>query len=185
MADYLSILDTADCEEKFFAVALRLPAAQRPTLLNVACVDSPQLRQRLEALLKAHAEAGDLLEFPGKAAGAGRSARMRAPVRWPAGVIKSGCGSQGNTVSAGGMVPFPSPQPSPSGRGSDDDQPAAPRTCELPDVAPAVPSPRGAGQGEGKGRVHPKTSYPCIPRNLLYPAHPFLTTPLAGEQADW
>lgn len=68
MADHLAILDAGSGEEDLFAVALRLPAGARPALLDLACPGAPQLRQRLEALLKAHAEAGDLLEFPGKAA---------------------------------------------------------------------------------------------------------------------
>lgn len=73
MAEKVSTLAAAACEEQLFAVALRLPAGTRPTLLEAVGADAPQIRQRLEALLKAHAEAGNLLDSPSKAADANPS----------------------------------------------------------------------------------------------------------------
>ena len=47
-----------------FTAALRLPAADRPAYLEQACGSDPGLRQRVEALLQAHAQAGDFMEQP-------------------------------------------------------------------------------------------------------------------------
>jgi eukaryotic-like serine/threonine-protein kinase len=41
-------------EEVLFALALDMPAAKRPALLDAMCADDPALRQRLETLLAAH-----------------------------------------------------------------------------------------------------------------------------------
>ncbi len=45
-----------------FDVAGQLPAAQRRAFLRNACAEEPELRQEVESLLEAAAEAGDFLE---------------------------------------------------------------------------------------------------------------------------
>ena len=50
--------------ERLFATALALPAAERGAFLERECAGQPALRQKLEALLTAHVDAGDLLEPP-------------------------------------------------------------------------------------------------------------------------
>src|SRR5262245_24469085 len=55
--------------ESVFAAALQKPSAQeRAAYLDDACAGDPALRQRVEALLRAHAEAGAFLEPPAPAA---------------------------------------------------------------------------------------------------------------------
>src|SRR5437879_4694926 len=49
-------------EVALFSAALELPAAQRPAYLHEACADDPELRLRLEALLRVHEEAIPFLE---------------------------------------------------------------------------------------------------------------------------
>ena len=52
-------------EESIFAAALQTPSrAERIAYLDVACAGDPQLRRRIEALLLAHEESGDLLDPP-------------------------------------------------------------------------------------------------------------------------
>jgi predicted Ser/Thr protein kinase len=48
--------------ESVFAAALARPPAERTAYLDESCVGDPALRQRVEALLKAHGEAGSFLE---------------------------------------------------------------------------------------------------------------------------
>ena len=45
-----------------FDVAGQLPAAQRRAFLRNACAEEPELRQEVESLLEAAADAGDFLE---------------------------------------------------------------------------------------------------------------------------
>lgn len=45
-----------------FDVAGQLPAAQRRAFLRNACAEEPELRQEVESLLEAAAEAGDFME---------------------------------------------------------------------------------------------------------------------------
>jgi len=45
-------------EEDIFQAALALSPMQRPALLDVVCAGEPALRKRVEALLRAHDEAG-------------------------------------------------------------------------------------------------------------------------------
>src|SRR5215472_9258545 len=54
----------ADREVTVFNAALELPADQRPAYLEQACAGDPELRQRVEALLRAPTEAGAFLEQP-------------------------------------------------------------------------------------------------------------------------
>jgi alpha-tubulin suppressor-like RCC1 family protein len=56
--------DMASREETLFDEALNLPPDQRPAYLDRTCGGDPMLRARVEGLLKAHNEAGDLLEPP-------------------------------------------------------------------------------------------------------------------------
>src|SRR5436190_12569841 len=52
--------------EAIFSAALSHPSAERPAYLTTACGDNQQLRQRVEALLRAHdAPEGFLPEQPG------------------------------------------------------------------------------------------------------------------------
>ncbi len=53
-------------QEALFATALALPAEERGGFLARECADDSTLRQRLDALLAAHDDAGDLLEPPAK-----------------------------------------------------------------------------------------------------------------------
>jgi WD40 repeat protein/tRNA A-37 threonylcarbamoyl transferase component Bud32 len=47
-------------EEELLALALEMPAAKRPALLDAICAGDPALRQRLETLLAAHQKADEL-----------------------------------------------------------------------------------------------------------------------------
>jgi len=49
-------------EEEIFEAALALPPDQRAGYLDRACGGDSQLRQRVQALLKAHEQAGEFLE---------------------------------------------------------------------------------------------------------------------------
>ncbi len=51
-------------EEQLFHQALELPAEQRARFLEAACAGKPALRQRVEALLEAHANPGSFLQSP-------------------------------------------------------------------------------------------------------------------------
>jgi hypothetical protein len=54
-----------NCVESIFAAALAKPSAEeRAAYLDAACAGDPALRQRVEALLRAHGEAGSFLEKP-------------------------------------------------------------------------------------------------------------------------
>ncbi len=56
--------------ETLFAQALELPATERAAFLDAACHDNPVVRQRVEALLKAHVEAGTFIDQPALGKGA-------------------------------------------------------------------------------------------------------------------
>jgi serine/threonine protein kinase len=56
-------------EETLFHQALQRPAAERAAFLDQACAGQPQLRAAVEALLRAHEEAGSLLQRPATADG--------------------------------------------------------------------------------------------------------------------
>jgi eukaryotic-like serine/threonine-protein kinase len=51
-------------EEAIFETALALPLEQRAGYLDRACDKDPQLRQGVEALLRAHEKAGKFMEEP-------------------------------------------------------------------------------------------------------------------------
>jgi eukaryotic-like serine/threonine-protein kinase len=53
-------------EEDLFSQALSLTSAERRGWLDRTCGGEKGLRERVEALLRAHEEAGDLLDRPGK-----------------------------------------------------------------------------------------------------------------------
>src|SRR5437764_4378480 len=48
--------------KRIFGEALALPPEQRPAYLQEACAGAPELRAEVDALLKAHGEAGSFLE---------------------------------------------------------------------------------------------------------------------------
>ena len=48
-----------------FTEALRLPPEERDRYLSEACAGDVELRRRVEALLKAYEQAGDVLGGPG------------------------------------------------------------------------------------------------------------------------
>src|SRR5437879_7722279 len=63
--------DEPNREEAILNAALQSPSAEgRTTYLNEACKGDDQLRQRVEALLKAHEQAGGFLEQPPASASA-------------------------------------------------------------------------------------------------------------------
>ena len=47
-----------------FTEALKVPVQERAALLKCLCADDESLRQKVEALLRAHERAGDFLETP-------------------------------------------------------------------------------------------------------------------------
>ena len=72
-------------EEDLFAAALALPAAERRVFLEKALGNDDALRSRVEALLRAHNEAGDLLDAaPG---GAIRAALAKPPPKGKPGTL--------------------------------------------------------------------------------------------------
>jgi hypothetical protein len=56
--------DALKKDVNLFAEALHLPSSQRSAFLQRACGDDAKLRERVEALLRAHDSAGDFLEKP-------------------------------------------------------------------------------------------------------------------------
>jgi WD40 repeat protein/serine/threonine protein kinase len=70
-----------DIEALFNAALKKRPEAERSAYLDAVCGDDPALRARVEALLKAHDEAGDFLEVPSVEpnAGAGESPLIEGP----------------------------------------------------------------------------------------------------------
>src|SRR5262245_47566959 len=61
------MIDPADRIESVFAAALQQPSSEeRVALLNRECADDPALRARVEALLKAHDQAGSFLKAPAR-----------------------------------------------------------------------------------------------------------------------
>lgn len=55
---------TLDRTESIFAAAVALTGSERSAYVDQACADSPELRARVEALLRAHDRAGHLLDRP-------------------------------------------------------------------------------------------------------------------------
>src|SRR5947208_16274461 len=53
-----------DRSESVFAAAIALPAGERAAYLDRECADDAALRGHVEALLRAHARAGHLLDRP-------------------------------------------------------------------------------------------------------------------------
>jgi serine/threonine protein kinase/tetratricopeptide (TPR) repeat protein len=53
-------------ERELFIAALQKGSDDRPAFLDQACPDDPELRRRVEILLKAHEMAGGLLDLPGR-----------------------------------------------------------------------------------------------------------------------
>jgi hypothetical protein len=61
--------ETADRTESVFAAAVQINSpAERAAYLEQACADDPALRQRIEALLRAHDRAGHYLDQPARPA---------------------------------------------------------------------------------------------------------------------
>jgi hypothetical protein len=56
--------DDANRELAIFTEAVRLPIPERPAFLDIACHGDENLRQKVEALLKAHDRIGNFLEEP-------------------------------------------------------------------------------------------------------------------------
>src|SRR5262245_32206017 len=68
--------------EAVFAASLEhRSAAERAAYLDEACAGDPALRQRVEALLTAHQQAGSFLERPVPETAAGESDRPAEPPR--------------------------------------------------------------------------------------------------------
>jgi WD40 repeat protein/serine/threonine protein kinase len=65
-----AVNEALDRLESLFAAALQQPPADRAAYLDQACGDDPAVRQRVEALLRAQAAAGDFLQAPSAAPGA-------------------------------------------------------------------------------------------------------------------
>ena len=63
-------------EEAIFLAALQMPPEQRTSHLEAACAGDEKLRRRVEALLKAHAEAGAFLESPASGVQAGNDVQV-------------------------------------------------------------------------------------------------------------
>jgi eukaryotic-like serine/threonine-protein kinase len=66
--------ETPDPIKALFAAAVALPPAERAAFLERQCAGDPSMRQRLEALLRAHERAGHLLDRPAAADDAGPTA---------------------------------------------------------------------------------------------------------------
>src|SRR5882724_4277497 len=74
--------DDTGCVEKLFDAALRLPSAeQRAAYLDSVCGNDLGLRQQIEALLRAHEQAGTFLESapPGARAASDAAAKFVVP----------------------------------------------------------------------------------------------------------
>jgi hypothetical protein len=56
-------------EQTIFTAVLELDSSERTAFLDEACDDNNQLRERVEKLLRLHAEAGVFLDRPGGAIG--------------------------------------------------------------------------------------------------------------------
>jgi hypothetical protein len=52
---------TSQLEEKLFAAVIELQPSQRRAYLWSTCADNPELRKKVESLVKAHEEAGGFL----------------------------------------------------------------------------------------------------------------------------
>jgi serine/threonine-protein kinase len=52
---------TSQLEEKLFAAAIELQPSQRRAYLWAACANDPELRKKVESLVRAHEEAGGFL----------------------------------------------------------------------------------------------------------------------------
>jgi serine/threonine protein kinase len=77
--------DAPNSEETIFGLAVELPAAERSAFLTHACGGDAALREKVEQLLKAHEDAGDLLDAaPG---GVVREALGKQPPEEKAGTV--------------------------------------------------------------------------------------------------
>jgi len=56
--------DDSEREIAVFTEALKVPVRQRDAFLERSCAGDQELRQKVEALLKAHARLGDFMEEP-------------------------------------------------------------------------------------------------------------------------
>jgi hypothetical protein len=61
--------DDARREVAVFTEAIKLPARDRGTFLDIACSGDEDLRRKVQALLNAHERLGDFLENPPEADG--------------------------------------------------------------------------------------------------------------------
>ena len=72
-------------EETIFVTALEKTAtSERAAYLEVACAGDPELRRRVEALLRAHVQSGDLLDPPGPGSGPSTHPATVTPAGSPA-----------------------------------------------------------------------------------------------------
>jgi hypothetical protein len=56
--------DDADHEMAIFTEAIKVPSHQRAAFLDITCRNDKGLREKVEALLKAHDRLGNFLEEP-------------------------------------------------------------------------------------------------------------------------
>lgn len=56
--------DNAERETAIFTEALKLPPRERDAFLQRSCAGDPDLRQKVEALLRAHGRLGNFMEEP-------------------------------------------------------------------------------------------------------------------------
>ncbi len=82
-------------EETIFVTALEKTApAERAAYLDGACAGDPDLRRRVEALLQAHEQSGDLLDPPAQDPGPSTHFDVGSAVVWPlTGLISEGSGT--------------------------------------------------------------------------------------------
>ena len=66
-------------EEAIFEAALQEPPEQRAAYLKGACGEDAQLRQRVEALLRAHEKTGGFLDQPPPGLGPAKTIRLEVP----------------------------------------------------------------------------------------------------------
>ncbi len=60
--------ESSNWEVAVLNAALELPTAERAAYLDGVCAGDPALRQRVEALLEAHEQAGSFMDAPAHAA---------------------------------------------------------------------------------------------------------------------
>ncbi|HUG94490.1 MAG TPA: hypothetical protein VML55_26975, partial [Planctomycetaceae bacterium] len=79
--------DRASTEQSIFLQALDIDAAERAAWLDRACGGDDQLKAQVEALLRASAQEGDLLDLP--EAGAGRAGAYAPTMDMPGKVAEA------------------------------------------------------------------------------------------------